>query len=206
MKLHFDIKLFSYLFFCFILFTVIGTLSHELGHKFAGTIVGIKSYVNYCSTCIISVSQEVNKSAVFIFTLGGPLQTMFTGFVGFLLIYFRRVQFWQTDRLSAWQWFLVFVALFWLRQAFNFAIELIDYFNTGSVISNADEVKIAEYLSLPNLSLSFVSALIAILGLTHIFFTFIPTKQKFTFVISGLFGGLFGFYLWFTLLGPVLMP
>ena len=46
------LKLFFSLFFTFIFFTVIGTLTHEYGHYFAGKLVGISSTVHYSYTDI----------------------------------------------------------------------------------------------------------------------------------------------------------
>ena len=45
-----NFKLFLFLFLSFILFTVIGTLTHECGHYFAGKLVGISSTVHYSYT------------------------------------------------------------------------------------------------------------------------------------------------------------
>ena len=35
---------------------------------------------------------------------------------------------------------------------------------------------------------------------------FIPIRQRLTFLISGLIGGIIGFYVWFYLVGPIVMP
>ncbi|MFI5221901.1 MAG: hypothetical protein ACHQK8_06220, partial [Bacteroidia bacterium] len=48
--LHFDKRLFVYLSVAFVLFTVIGTLSHEGGHYLVGKYYGLKPRINYMST------------------------------------------------------------------------------------------------------------------------------------------------------------
>ncbi len=67
----------------------------------------------------------------FISRLWGPLQSMITGTIGFLLILIYRKQFSQKETLSIVQWFLIFISLFWLREVFNIFKPLLLFFIKG---------------------------------------------------------------------------
>jgi len=136
----------------FVLFSIIGTLSHEYGHYVGGTAIGLDCSVHfsYCRCASIEekkaddygwelikaygsreeVPSELwdelvrQKNAVPVVdrlwvTLGGPLQTMLTGLIGFVILVLRR-KYRLKDNFHNWiDWLFVFLSLFWLRQPFN---------------------------------------------------------------------------------------
>lgn len=205
MTFDFDKKLFLYLSLTFLLMTVIGTVSHEYGHYTAGKILGIDSTVSYGMTSPQN-NTEISRREAFLFTLGGPIQTIATGTLGLLLLYVFRKSFHGIEKLLLPQWAMVFLALFWLRQLTNMFTWILFYFINGRFGRRGDEIKLAKYLELPNWSLLLATAIIAAMVLCIVLFKFLPKRIRFTFMVAGLFGGISGYVLWLRLLGKIIMP
>jgi hypothetical protein len=139
-------------------------------------------------------------------TIGGPAQTMLTGTIGFILLLIWRRSFRKMQRLNFRQWIIIFIALFWLRQAANLATWLGGYLVTNHFSSRGDEIRIALGLGLPFWSLAAITGATSLLVLCIVVFKFIPRPQRLTFLLSGMVGGVTGYVLWLHLLGPILMP
>jgi len=137
---------------------------------------------------------------------GGPLQTMLTGTIGLILLVVWKRSFATNLRLRPWQWMLVFPTLFWLRQSANFVVWLGSYLITKEFSFRSDEVRIALQLNLPFWSLTFITGLMGLYVLAVVIFKFIPKPQRLTFMVSGIVGGITGYFLWLEILGPVLIP
>jgi hypothetical protein len=200
----FSFKLFFYLSFGFIIFTVIGTLSHELGHYMMAVALGYDASINYGYThwSIPHYSSFVTHYYHGeLITLAGPLQTIFTGSIGFIFLFRKRKNIDLTGELDHTQWLFIFLTLFWLRELFNFLTGI-----PGGFAHWGDEETLALNRNLPILSFILPLALIAYLVLNYVYFRFVPYKQRLTFLTAGLAGGLLGFYLWMYKLGPILMP
>ncbi|GHA51788.1 hypothetical protein GCM10007103_35320 [Salinimicrobium marinum] len=75
----------------------------------------------------------------------------------------------------------------------------------GSFFSG-DEKKISVILNLWPGTVSVILGTIGLLISLFIVFEIIPKRLRFTFILSGLFGGIFGFILWMNILGPRLLP
>ena len=231
-----DIKLGIYLILSFIIFTIIGTVSHELGHYTVAKILGHEASINYAHTRHVDVnsrtqidqiyakySNEIPKGDYpekqqyeiivskmihdsFIVTIGGPLQTMLTGTIGLIILFIQRKKFFTSVKLDMNQWVIIFVTLFWLRQSFNFAHGIVKYILVGKFPYSNDEARLANHLHINELSITTSTALIGAVILYIIVFKYIPISQRLTFIVSGLIGGLLGFYIWLILLGPIVMP
>ena len=136
------------------LFTVIGTISHEYGHIIAAKIVGYETTLHYGSMSskpkgkseLYSLYQtyknEIDNNIDFsgkaqylklqkksnrnslLITFGGPLQTMLTGILGLVIIYIRKKKVAQNG-FKLTDWLAVFLALFWLREVFNLIMGLV---------------------------------------------------------------------------------
>lgn len=136
--------------------------------------------------------------------LGGPLQTMLTGTIGIILLWFAR----KKNRLSATltfkEWCYVLLGFFWSRQ-FAILLQKVYYKFTCSK-GRGDEENIAHYLGLNEWSVITVWGIIGAVILLWITFYAVPLKQRLTFIIAGLTGSLLGAALWFGILGPVLLP
>ena len=148
---------------------------------------------------------KLKKDSIFI-SLGGPIQTILTGTIGILLLLYRlkykKLNFEKKD------WFFVFISLFWLRQIFNPLISISRRFfrGYGNYFGRSDETKISEFFELPKGTLDIVLGVIGLLICSFVIVKLIPTKYKFTFILSGLIGGSLGFYLWMSLIGPIILP
>ena len=200
-------KLFLSLSLAFILMTIIGTISHEFGHFISAKILGFNSKINYGATSLENNPNKImSEKEYFIFTLGGPIQTIFTGSLGLLALYLCRKTFFRVEKLSFRQWLIIFISLFWLRQLANLFTWILGFFIKGKFSERGDEIKLARYLNLPNWTIISSTALIGFIILTIIIFKFIPKKERLIFIFSGLIGGISGYILWLHLLGKILMP
>jgi hypothetical protein len=105
----------------FIVFTVVGTISHEYGHIIVAKYLGYETELYYGSMSYNHSQEEIkfeeiykkNKSSIqnkedfpekatyqrlvkklyydnLFITIGGPVQTILTGTIGFILLLFRR--------------------------------------------------------------------------------------------------------------------
>lgn len=201
-------KLFNFLVAGFMLFTVIGTLTHEFAHWSVAEYYGHPAKISY--GYISYLEQEKEMPWTFVHSLNtiaaGPLQTMSTGSLGLLLLFLFEKHFRNEPKLLFWQWMLIFMALFWLRQTANFVMQLFNYFISGKISTRSDEVRLAIYLELPWLSISAITAFIGFVVLQIVLFRFVPKYSRFTFVVAGLVGGICGYVFWLETFGPILMP
>lgn len=137
---------------------------------------------------------------------GGPAQTMLTGSIGFLMIWWNRKKISESAKLSFYQWVLIFLSLFWLRQVAIFGVILLAWLITGELKFGGDEYGLALKSGLPQWSIILPSALTGLAILWYIVFKIIPGRQRLTFLLSGLAGGVFGYYFWLLWIGPKIMP
>jgi hypothetical protein len=198
-----DKKLLLYLIVTFFLATIIGTISHECGHYFAAKLMGFNARFNYGMTWLEVNGKGMNTRQEFWFIFAGPLQTMITGTLGFLFLYASSR---PTISLSLKQWILIFFSLFWLRQSANFVIWVANYFFTGEFGGRGDEINLSKLLHLPFWSIPLVTALAGFIVLAIILLRFIPRPQRFTFISSGLIGGISGYAFWLVYFGQKIMP
>lgn len=204
-SMKFDTRLFFYLTAGFIIATAFGTFTHELGHYSIAKYLGYDAYINYKSTHF-SPDQNMSQEHEFWIVLGGPALTILAGTIGFAIILIYRKSYRIAEKLSPTQWFLIFIALFWLRQLSNFTLQLFGYFRNGEFSSASDEMKLDRYLNFQPLSISTASALCALGVLITICFKFIPANDRFTFILAGIIGGFSGYYLWMQLIGKLILP
>ena len=133
MTKRFDLRLFIILFFAFIVMTIIMTLTHEFGHFIAGILLGHDFTMNFES--IHYISPDPNKvlswTENFWIAFGGPFETMLTGTIGLILLFFSRKSFYKVERLSMKQWILILITLFWYRQIIVLAFTIINFFLSG---------------------------------------------------------------------------
>lgn len=80
------------------------------------------------------------------------------------------------------------------------------YFLRGRFSKSMDEIKLAHNLEIHEWSIIFPTAVLGFLITVYIVFIYIPINQRFTFVLSGLIGGILGYYLWLESLGKIIMP
>jgi hypothetical protein len=204
--MYLDMRLFIWLFLSFIGATVVGTLTHELGHYVVAEFLGYDADIHFGATGIVKAPVDGKPSDGIWITSGGPIQTMLTGTIGLILIFIYRKSFSLSNVLSGWQWVLVFLALFWLRQTANLATWIGGYLLRGNFSGRGDEIRLAKYLGLPNWPILSLTGLIGLVVLTIIIFKVVPVKQRLTFIVSGFLGGIVGYILWLEILGKVIIP
>ncbi len=206
----FSSRLFSFLVIGFIVATTVGVLSHEGGHYLAARYYGFAEvHMRYNSTswqCTHSPCNAATERQHITITAAGPLQTILAGTLGIVLLFTSRNRFKRKAELNLPQWCCVFLALFWLREISNLLREFyLLNFTTGHNFSG-DEFLLSSYFGWGPWLLSVLLGVLAVFILFAIIFVFVPARQRFTFMLSGLFGGVAGAVLWLGILGPRLMP
>ena len=233
---RYNFKLSIVLIIVFILMTVIGTLTHELGHYTVAKLLGYDAKINYQSTSYNNnevldfLDEYSNKYRYelknnldfpekekyfnltnnyrwhhFLFILGGPVQTILTGTIGLLLLIVYKKKYITTEKVSIIGWVLIFLALFWLRQSANLISALAYYFLFNSSSISGDEMRLAYYLEINMWSIQIITGLIGFVVLFYVI-KILPNNIKLTFMVSGLIGGILGYYLWLIQFGKVIMP
>jgi hypothetical protein len=186
----------------FILFTINGTLSHELGHIAVAKLLGYETTLHFGSMNWESAQPYSTKDDFYIL-IGGPLQTIFTGILGLCILYVRK----SRTKWRPIDWLAIFLSLFWLRPVFNLVISFFNhlYSNTNSYFGG-DELRVSNHLTIWEGSTSLSTAIIGFLISYIVVFKIIPTSFRNNFLISGFIGGLGGFLFWFKILGPNFLP
>lgn len=234
----------------FILFTVIGTVSHEYGHILFAKAYGHDtqlhhdrmhyypagyledenylalrnlnkrlegipkaewsaedqaSFAEYNQTLSKDYAEAWPKGKLWI-RAGGPLQTILTGLFGLGLLYYRQSSQKQYG-FKTLDWLAIFLALFWLREVFNLFTSIAsECLSPNGTWFGGDEYILARDLNLWPGSIATLAGLAGLAISLVVIFKFIPRHLRLSFLASGFFGGLLGFYLWMKLLGPVILP
>lgn len=220
----------------FIVFTVVGTLSHEYGHIVVAKYLGYETELHYGSmnydnnlqdkidaiyfrneTSILSekpfpekelFEKLIRKSFYnrLAINIGGPVQTILTGTVGLILLLFRRKKIIENG-MKIIDWLYVFLSLFWLREVFNLTMSVSSALLNGKKnYFGGDERKIAIMLEIPQGSIAIPLAIIGLGVALFVILKIIPKEQRLLFINSGILGGIAGFILWLRILGPIVMP
>lgn len=218
----------------FILFTIIGTLTHEAGHIVPAKILGYQTtlhygsmewdgeflkyskalYKKYATADKIPQyeSEHLNKlksnekNDNFWILIGGPLQTMFTGMLG-IFILFRRKHTLNKTPFGMINWLGVFLSLFWSRQIFNFLIGGFTFLSgRKNTPFGGDEAVISEQLYLPSGTVGIITAILAIVICSIIVFRIVPRQDRKVFITSGILGSVLGYAIWFEWIGPWILP
>lgn len=232
----FDIKHFIYLSLAFMLMTIVGTLSHELGHYSVAKVLGYQSSINYQSASywdeqLYEYFNEVydkykhqiknkldfpgkdeyqnrmNKyhNDSFWIALGGPVQTMFTGTFGITLLLIYRNKFLSSQKVNLAGWCSIFLSLFWLRQVANLFVGIGILLITGNKTPTGDEMRLALYLNYNVWSIQLITGAVGLIVL-FVVLRLLPKPLVLTFLLSGLTGGVLGYYLWLIKFGKYIMP
>lgn len=229
-------RLFALLTLGFVLATIIGTVTHEMGHYVMMKRYGFNPTIHYASASYgynpeyekFSGFYEAHKEKIqsaegspekeyfynrlqkqkrelFLITLGGPVQTMLTGTMGLLLLWFYRKRLYINNKLKPIAWIAVFLAFFWSRQVLNFLMSVPDIFKERRYY-RSDEPRISLYLNLPHWSFGMATAIIGAVLLIWVVFYVIPKQQRLSFLCAGLVSSALGWFLWMDVVGPVVLP
>ncbi len=220
----------------FICFTVIGTLSHEYGHIFVARKLGYTTKLHYgsmswyggdrkkTSNIYRAYKTEIKSQMDFPkqeeweflksknvedtlrISLGGVLQTIVTGTLGFLFLVFRHRKIKQYG-LKLIDWLGVFLSLFWLREIFNLVLGIAGELVTpNGAFFGGDEAKISSLLNLPLGTFSIILGTMGLAVSLFVVFKIVNKELQATFILSGLLGGISGFVLWMMVIGPRILP
>lgn len=206
-------RLLVYLSVTFVFAFTIGVLSHEAGHFVVAKFFGYEPTIHYQFTDfhdeILASDTSVEGQALLnhrrIWMLaGGPLETMIVSSVTLLLLFLVRKPDRRQISPTFFEWVLITVSLFWMRQPVNFTVWLLKgaLFNRYSF--QGDEVKIASMLGLPIWFLLFITATVALIVLYGIV-QCIPKSLLPTVIISAFIGGILEYLCWSLWLGPILL-
>ncbi|MFY0631635.1 MAG: hypothetical protein JXR05_14765 [Flavobacteriaceae bacterium] len=144
------------------------------------------------------------KPNTFWIVLGGPIQTIMMSFLGLFILFYRRSK--TKQYFVILDWLGVFLALFILREVFNFVMAIYSSFIYGKINFYGDEYRISRMLGYNEWFIPSITFLIGVGISIYVIFKVIPIKYRFTFIISGLIGGVSGFVIWFGFLGKLLLP
>lgn len=244
---NFKKKFSLYVVLAFIAFTIIGTLSHELGHIAMAKYLGYQTYLSYGSMyydvkgfdddedvkkhkdLFKKNSYEIEKELPFddeelliyylnrikekypvsekdglFVTIGGPSQTILTCLLGLLILFFRKSRYRKSFKFL--DWLAVFLGLFILREVYNTVTGMFKTAFFGAEQFAGDEFGISRFLGLNQWVIPIITMLIGLAISVYLIFKVIPIQYRFTFIVSGLVGGVLGFSIWFGFLGALFFP
>ncbi len=222
----------------FIAFTIIGTITHELGHYFAGKSLGLDCSIHYAYCHCVSETEiegrrlgkelhstygkrelipdelweeyqnliEPSSGSNHLWvTIGGPLQTIITGLIGFFLLTLRRIN--KVTEFVKADWLLVFLSLLWLREPFNLFLSVSKkiFFGRESYFGG-DELKISRGLNLWDGTVPIIMGLMGSIICLIMILKYIPVSRRKDFIHGGFIGGISGYIIWMKILGPVILP
>ena len=203
MHLIFKVKPFFTFAFTFILFTIVGTLAHELGHIYVAHQLGFETSLHFSS--MTWGGKESSNLESFWISFGGPLQTMLTGTIGFWYCLGNKEI--KKFGMKFRHWIGVFLGLFWLRPIFNLLQGFyLKVFGENESYFSGDEAYLSDLLGWPRGTLSLAFAAIGLVICTYLVFKIVPKSTRFTFILSGIAGSLSGFWFWVSKAGPELLP
>lgn len=194
------IQVFFFFSLGFFLTIVIGTISHEMGHILVAESLGYTTCLHFSSMTYMPFRGHEHFHDFYI-TVGGVVSTCFVGTLG--VVYIQK-----SEKHKLQFWIAVFCALFWSRPVVNLVFKWTScvFKNCDGVYYGGDELLLSQYLGLPNGFFSILFAAIGFTVLLYVFFKQIPSSYQFVFACSGIVGGGLSYFLWFYVLGPVLLP
>ncbi len=200
----FHLKYFLLFIIGFIIFTAVGTVTHELGHITVAELLGYDTTIYHDSMSYNY--RDATELHRFFVTLGGPSQTILTGLLGLAILQLRRKKR-ILNGLKMLDWLAIFLALFWLREVFNVVMSIItEFLNPTGTFFSGDEAGLAWYLGLPAGTFAILFGTLGFLVGLYVVFQVIPKHIRLTFIAGGLVGGILGFIVWMNFLGPSLLP
>ncbi len=234
--LSFKPRLFIYLTIGFVLATIVGTQTHEMGHYFAAKHFDFEPVLHYASVSYgesreqseMESFYDANKDKIlskeaspekehFIDWYEGMKQKYFiitlagplqTMITGTLgfALLFYRRKKIKLENLKFIDWVLVLLSFFWARQVFNFIFSLSDVILGQKFPVRGDEPRLSRYLALPKPTIGLITGTIGAAILLWVIFYIIPNNKRLTFIISGITGCALGYWLWLIKLGHIILP
>ena len=224
-----------YIYFTFILFTVIGTLTHEFGHFIVGRYLGYQTKIHYGFTssntgkfddkltqiylknkeAILAKEEFIEKkqyeSLLKVESKKHFFLTLGGPAINILIgsIGFVLILWIRKQYLYAStisHWICLFLTFFWMRQPTNLVVWVLKKPINLNNAYRGDEIKLAQYLNLPLGSIIWITGILGLLICGYAIVKFIPKDRLLTFLVSGFLGGISGIILWLKILGPIILP
>ncbi|MCF8371254.1 MAG: hypothetical protein K9H64_06515 [Bacteroidales bacterium] len=151
-----------------------------------------------------SIIKKIYLTDPLLIKMGGPFQTILTGLIGLLMLYFRKEKI-KKNGFKLFDWIAVFLSLFWLREVFNLVMSISSGIFDGSYFGG-DEAKISKILEIPTGTIPIILGVLGLLVSLYIVFKVIPKEKRFDFIIAGFIGGISGYILWMNIIGPRILP
>ncbi len=195
-------------FFIFSILTIVGIQTHEISHYIVADILKFKPLLHHSSVSFQFIEMKNNKDYQFnelLIIIAGPLQTIFTGIFGFIMLSYRR-QYRLESKFTKLDWFAVFLTLFLLRQVFNLMTSLIKSVKISGVYFGGDEAKISEKLGIFHGTFGIITGTTALIICSITFFYFIPKTKRLNLILGATFGSIISYYLWSFYIGEIVLP
>lgn len=141
-----------------------------------------------------------NPKHDFYITLGGPVQTILTSFIGLFILAYRRNNGQENFKLL--DWLAVFMSLFILREVFNTVMAAGSYLLKGTAYFHGDEFRISTHLGFSQWTIPIMTAILGAIIASFVIFMIVPKHYRFTLILSGFVGSIVGFIAWFNYVGP----
>lgn len=196
-------------FIIFIFLTIFGTLTHEFAHYVVALKLDMEPTFHFSS---VTYNKRINPIGLdyktgrnfFLSTAAGPIQTIFTGLVGFTMLIFIRINKFKVSNFT--YNISIFLSLFWLRPCFNLLIILVKSIFQKKLVTFGDEVLLSYYLGFNSLLINMCSGVIGLIICYITVFKFFSIKERLNLIIGGFFGSVVGYFLWFYIFGKILLP
>lgn len=229
-------RLFALLSLGFVLATIVGTVTHEMGHYVMMKRYGFNPTIHYASASYgynpeyekFSNFYEVHKEKIQS-TQDSPEKEYFQNKIRernrqfFIITLGGPVQTMLTGTVGILLLWLYRKKLYsngklkplaWLAVflAFFWSRQVFNFLMSIPDIFKerryyrSDEPKISLYLDLPHWAFGMATAVIGAILLIWVVFYVIPKKQRLSFLCAGLVGSALGWFLWMDVLGPVVLP
>jgi len=143
-----------------------------------------------------------NAKHGFYVTLGGPIQTILTCFIGLFILAYRGSN--RQENFKFLDWLAVFMALFVLREVFNTVMAGFSYITKGITNFSGDEFGISTYLGFNQWTIPIMTAILGAIIASFVIFMIVPKRYRFTFILAGFVGSIVGYMSWFGYVGPLL--
>lgn len=199
----FNRRLFIKLTICIFIFTLLGTLVWNIGGYIIFHLANYSptlSLEGYSLDCGVSHKQKINFFWNQFVGFGGSWLTISIGIIGVFLIVINQYKFQKATTLNRWQWFLILLACFWVREPIGFIVnQIISYIEGYPFDSEILENSVNYFHFLPSTLIPSVFVILyGLLIFVWISWKVIPRSQRFSWLSSFFTGGFLGmvcFYL-----------
>lgn len=164
---------------------------HEGGHVLVAQSLGYETQLHFAGMTWGAPNHPASKWDEVLIVAGGPVQSILTGTLGLILVWR-----WRRDRLQV---LATPVALFWSRPVANLIASAAGF---GGI---ADEVLVANFFQLPSQSLQMATGLFGF-GICGVVIGLQPLSRRIPMLVGGAVGSVLGGIIWFSALGPRLLP